>query len=159
MLLTARQLFSTGRDGAWPAPVNAAMTSIHSRFRSPWIATLCAGAMACALCLVDIKLLLIATGTGAAVIYGSLCVAALAGRRSGATDHGHHRMPLFPVLPIATLIAIAGVLYADWLDPDEGRPGLFVALGVAIAFGLFYAVAVRGRARWRLSGPDDEAEV
>ena len=159
VLLTARQLFATGRDGAWPGPVNAAMTTIHPRFRSPWIATLAAGGLACGLCLIDIRLLLIATGTGAAVIYGSLCIAALVGRRRGTTDHGHHRMPLFPWLPIATLIAIVGVLYADWLDPEEGRPGLFAALGVAIAFGAFYVAAVRGRARWRLSGPEDEAEA
>jgi len=157
MLLTARQLFATGRDGAWPAPVSGALVCIHPQFRSPWVATLAAGALACGLCLVNLKLLLIATGTGAAVIYGSLCIAALAGRRSGATAHGVHRMPLFPWLPIATLIAIVGVLYADWLDPDEGRPGLFVAAGVAVAFGVFYVLAVRGRERWRLSGPDDEA--
>jgi len=157
VLLTARQLFATGRDEAWPGPANAALIRIHPRLRSPWVATLAAGALAAGLCFVDLKLLLIATGTGTAVIYGVLCVAALAGRRTGVTDHGHHRMPLFPWVPIATLIALVGVLYADWLDPAEGRPGLFIAIGVAVAFAAYYALAVRGRGRWTLREPGDQS--
>jgi len=158
VLLTARQLFATGRDEAWPGPVNGALARVHPRLRSPWVATLAAGGLASGLCLVNQTLLIVATGTGAAVIYGALCVAVLAGRRSGATDHGHHRMPLYPWVPIATLSALCGVLYADWLDPDIGRPGLFIALGVAAASALYYAVAVRGRGRWTLRGPQDGVE-
>ncbi len=155
VLLTARQLFATGRDEAWPGPVNTALALVHPRLRSPWLATLAAGALAAGLCFVNQTLLVIATGTGAAVIYGVLCVAALIGRRTGATRHGHHRMPLYPWVPIATLIALAGVLYADWLDPAEGRPGLFIAIGVAVAFAFYYAIAVRGRGRWTLREPED----
>ena len=157
LLLTARQLFATARDEAWPGPVNGLLVRVHPRLRSPWAATLAAGALAAGLCFVDQTLLVIATGTGAAVIYGALCVAALAGRRTGATDHGHHRMPLYPWVPILTLIALAGVLYADWLDPATGRPGLIIAVGVAAAFSLYYALAVRGRGRWALREPDDHA--
>ena len=159
VLLTARQLFATGRDEAWPAAANTALTRIHPRLRSPWVATLTAGALAAGLCFVDIRLLLIATGTGTAVIYAALCVAALAGRRSRATDHGHHRMPLFPWLPIATFIALGAVLYADWLDPSEGRPGLLIALATATVCALYYAGAVRGRGRWTLRGPEDAPEA
>ena len=158
LLLTARQLFATGRDEAWPGPVNAALVRIHPRLRSPWVATLAAGGLAAGLCFVDLKLLLIATGTGTAVIYAALCVAALSGRRTGVTDHGHHRMPLFPWVPLVTLIALGGVIYADWIDPNEGRPGLLIAMATATAFALYYALAVRGRGRWRLRGPQDAVE-
>ena len=36
VLLTARQLYATGRDGIWPGPVNGAFVTLHPRFRSPW---------------------------------------------------------------------------------------------------------------------------
>jgi amino acid transporter len=158
VLLTARQLFATGRDQAWPRAASAALVRIHPRLRSPWVATLAAGALAAGLCFVDLKLLLIATGTGTAVIYGVLCLAVLMGRRTGVTDHGFHRSPFHPWLPLATLAALAGVLYADWIDPDEGRPGLLIAVGVSAAFALYYAIGVRGRGRWRLSEPEDQGD-
>jgi amino acid transporter len=143
VLLTSRQFFSMGRDATWPAPVNAAFTRLHRRFHSPWAATLTAGALAVGLCFVGLKLLLIATGTGTAIVYGAVCLSALAGRRTGATDHGHHRMPWFPWIMVATLLALAGVLAADWADPDEGRPGLIIALGVALAFGAYYLAVLK----------------
>ena len=136
----------------------AALVRIHPRRRSPWVATLAAGGLAASHCFVDLKLLLIATGTGTAVIYAALCIAALAGRRSGTTNHGHHRMPLFPWVPLATLVALAGVIYADLIDPTEGRPGLLIALATAIVFAAYYALAVRGRGRWVLRGPRDALE-
>jgi amino acid transporter len=145
VLLTSRQLYSMGRDRTWPGPVNGLFTRLHPRFHSPWAATLVSGALAGGLCFVDLKLLLIATGTGTAGIYAAMCAATLAGRRTGKSDHGHHRMPFYPWLPIGTLIALAGVLWADWIDPDEGRPGLLIAAGVALAFGAYYVAVLRRR--------------
>jgi amino acid transporter len=154
VLLTARQIFASARDEAWP--FNGAMTRVHPTFHSPWVATLIAGTMACGLCLVPMKLLLIATGTGAAAIYAALCVAVMAGRRRGTTAHGHYRMPLYPAAPVLALIAIAGVLWADWLDPDEGRPGLFIALGVAAVFGGYYWLVARRLGRFTLREGETE---
>ena len=145
VLLTSRQLYSTGRDRTWPAAVDDLFTRLHPSFQSPWAATLVAGALAAGLCLVDLKLLLIATGTGTAIIYGAMCLAVLAGRRSGATRHGHHRMPLVPWLALLTLAALAGVLWSDWIDPEEGRPGLLIAAAVALAFGGYYLVVLKRR--------------
>ena len=85
VLLCARQLYATGRDGIWPGRLNGALTALHPRFRSPWGATLAAGTVAAALCLIDLKLLLIVTGTGVAVIYAILCAALIVGRRTGVT--------------------------------------------------------------------------
>jgi amino acid transporter len=157
VLLTSRQLYSMGRDATWPAPVNALFTRLHPRFHSPWGATLVSGALACGLCFVGLKLLLIATGTGTAIIYAAMCLATLAGRRSGKSDHGHHRMPLYPWLPLLTLVALAGVLWADWIDPDEGRPGLLIAAGVALASGAYYLAALRGRGWSASDGIEDSA--
>ena len=156
VLLTARQLYATGRDQIWPGPINGALVILHPRFRSPWAATLIGGVAAAALCLVDLKVLLIVTGTGVALIYGLLCVAAIVGRRTGATSKAPYRGPLVPVLPALTVVALMGVLYADWLDPAEGRPGLIVALVTAAAGALYYGLIVRRRPSFALRGPTDE---
>jgi amino acid transporter len=159
VLLTARQLYATGRDGIWPGPLSAAFVTLHPRFRSPWVATLIGGCAAAALCLVSLKVLLIITGTGVALIYGILCLAVIVGRRTGITAGAPYRGPLVPLLPALTAAALLGVLYADWLDPAEGRPGLIVALLTASAGALYYGLVVRRRGGFALRGPDDAVDV
>ena len=155
VLLTARQLYSTGRDRTWGAGLDAQLAKVHPRLQSPWAATLVAGALAAGLCFAPLDLLLIATGTGTALVYAALCLALLQGRRSGASAHGRHRAPLGPVLPLVTLLALAGVLGADMLDPTQGRPGLLIALGVGLAFAAWHQAVVRRRpGGWILRGPD-----
>ncbi len=158
VLLTSRQLYSTGRDQTWGRPISTALTSTHPTLRSPWVATLAAGAMACALCLVNLKLLLICTGTGVAIIYAILCAAVIAGRRSGATRNGHFRIPLFPLAPVVAIIALAGVVWSDWIDPVEGRMGLIASAAVAVVFGLYYALVLKRRGGWRLTASADADE-
>ena len=129
------------------------LTKVHPRFGSPWAATLATGVLASGLCLIPLKLLLIATGTGVAVIYAALCLAALAGRATGRSAHAVFRMGAFPLAPVVALVALAGVLWSDWLDPAEGRPGLFAAVGVAAVSAAYYALVLRRRG-WRLREPE-----
>jgi amino acid transporter len=158
VLLSARQLYATGRDGIWPGPLNGALTTLHPRFRSPWAATLAAGGAAAALCLIDLKLLLIVTGTGVAAIYAILCVALMVGRRTGRTAGAPYKAPFGPLLSGVSVIALIGVLYADWLDPEEGRPGLIAALATGLGGGLYYLLAVRRKAGFALRAPPDSGE-
>ena len=159
VLLSARQLYSTGRDETWGAGASRLLTRCHPTLHSPWVATLVTGVLASGLCFVDLKLLLIVTGTGVAIIYAILCVAVIAGRRSGSTVMGHFRMPLYPLAPVLALIALAGVLWSDWIDPAEGRPGLFAALGVAVISAIYYLAVLKPRGGWRLTAPEPEAEL
>jgi amino acid transporter len=155
VLLTARQLYSTGRDRTWGARIDGPLAKVHPQLQSPWAATLAAGALAAGLCFLPLELLLIATGTGTALVYAALCVALIRGRRSGATAHGRHRAPFGPVLPLVTLLALAGVLWADLLDPEEGRPGLLIALGVGLVFAVWHQAVVRRRpGGWSPWAPD-----
>ncbi|MGH6876196.1 MAG: APC family permease, partial [Rhizomicrobium sp.] len=87
LLQNARFLFSTGRDSAWHYFINDAFTRTHARFRSPWLATLAAGASSVAMCFLGLNMLLVLTGTGVVLTYAGVCVATLAGRRNGATTH------------------------------------------------------------------------
>jgi len=159
VLLCARQLYATGRDGVWPNAANRALTALHPRFRSPWAATLAAGAIAAALCLTDLKLLLIVTGTGVAVIYAILCIALIVGRRTGRTAGAQHRAPFGPAISGLSVVALIGVLYADWLDPEEGRLGLIAAVATGVGGALYYLLAVKRRAGFALRAPEDAGEA
>jgi len=153
-LINARQLYCSGRDGVWPGPVNRWMAAVHPTWHSPWIATLVMGAATLGCCFLPLEFLIMVTGAGLVVIYAGVSVAAMAGRRNGTTAVGDYRMPLFPLFPMLSLIALAGVVVADLLDPDTGRPSL-IANGVVMAISAaYYLLYLRRRGGWMLRGAD-----
>lgn len=155
LLQNARFLFSTGRDTAWHASINDALTRTHSRYHSPWFATLAAGASSILMCFLGMNMLLVLTGTGIVLTYAGVCLATLAGRRNGTTAHATFRMKLFPFLPILGLVALAYVVYANWLDTSVGRPSL-IANVVAIILSLaYYVFVLRARGQWILRDPEE----
>ena len=151
-LMGGRQLYSSGRDRAWPGRLSAALARLHPRFNSPWIATLAIGATSLLWCLVKLDLLVVLIGDGTAAIYVCMCLAALRGRRSRITTHAAYCMPAFPLLPILALIALAGVGAADLLDP-EGRKGLIASAATVLASTLYYRFVLRRRGGWAHRGP------
>ena len=153
VVLVSRMLFSSGRDEVWAAPVNRALTLVHRRFGSPWAATLVTGALACVLCFVGMHQLLVLTGAAIVVVYGSLCVAVIAGRRTGTTSHAFYRMPFYPWPPVVALIVLVYVLYTDVLDPDLGRPGLIATAVIIAASAAYYRLVLRRRGAWVLREP------
>lgn len=156
ILISARMMFSTARDAAWPASANRALSSIHPRFGTPWLATITTGAIAAAVCFIDEKLLLVVTGTSLVVVYAALCVAVVNGRRSGSTAHAAYRMPLFPIAPILAVAALGYVVYQNARDAEIGRPSLIVTAAIAAISALYYLAVVRRRGTWILRGPDDD---
>jgi amino acid transporter len=136
MLSAGRQLYASARDNAWQEG-GGQLATLHPRFGSPHIATLVVGAAALACCLVPASVLVTILANGNVATYATLCLAAIAGRRSGLTAHTHARAPLFPLGPVFVLLALAGVVWADLLDPATGVPGLLAMLGmVAVGVGL-----------------------
>lgn len=160
-LVNARFFFSSGRDRAWAEPVNAALIRIHPRFQSPWVANLLAGALAAATCFIPFHVLLVLNGTLVVVMYALLCLGVIAGRTFGTTAHGAYRMPLYPVAPVLGLITLGYVVYANWIDPEIGRPSL-IATAAMLAIAAAYCVAMRLRRGpgWVVVGPvaEDAAE-
>ena len=140
-LMAGRQLYSTGRDDLWPAPASRALARIHPRFGSPWIATLTMGGFALAACLAEPHVLVLVLGNGNVVIYAGLCVAAVVGRRSGATGEAGFRMPLFPLPPLFAVIFLLAVVGFDLVDP-AGRQGLMATLAT-VGVGLAYSAATQ----------------
>jgi amino acid transporter len=156
-LINARQLYASARDGVWPAAWNRLIGAVHPRFGSPWVAALIMGAATAACCLLDLHLLVMLTANGLVVIYAGVSVAAIAGRRNGSTAGGHYRMPLFPLAPATALVAVAAVVWADFADPEVGRPSLLANLGFMALFAAYYLVYLRRRGGWALRGADGEA--
>jgi amino acid transporter len=155
VLQNARVAFSTGRDGTWPHPINRPLAAVHARYQSPWIATLVAGFTSMALCFLGLDLILVLSGTGIVIVYAAICLAAILGRRNGASAGAHYRMPLYPFWPVVGLIALAYVLVISALDPQLGQPSL-IANGVLVILALaYYRLVVRRKGAWILTGPED----
>jgi amino acid transporter len=155
-LMAGRQLFSTGRDQVWTGALNRAFTAIHPRFHSPWVATLVMGGVGVLWCFAPLALLVTVIASGTVAAYAGLCLAVLAGRRNGSTAHGVYRMPLFPLAPIAALVALAGVVWTSLMDEHVGRPGLLSAVAVIVISALWYQLVLRRRGSWAHRGPTGE---
>lgn len=151
-LLSGRVLFSTARDRCWPDGANRALIRLHPRFGSPWIATLVMGAIGIGWCVIGEHILLTIISGGIVVIYALLCGAVIGGRRRGTTAHAAYRMPFYPVIPIAALIALAGIVWTSLADAEIGRPGL-LATGAIVLLSLgYYRLVLHGRGRWAHRG-------
>jgi amino acid transporter len=155
-LINARQFYASGRDGVWPMAWNRAIVRTHARFHSPWVATLITGVLSAAACFLDLNTLVMLTANGIVTIYAGVCVAALVGRRTGATAQGLYRMPFFPATPILALAALAGVVWADLQDADVGLPSLAANVAVMGAFAAYHHFVLRRRGGWVLRGPDGD---
>lgn len=155
ILACSRFFYGTARDNSWGRPLDMWMTRIHPRFGSPWIGTLIVGGVGVACCFLPLTLLLVLSGTGLVAIYAGIAVAAMVGRRSGATAHARYRMPLYPLAPVITLIALGYVVWTSWLDPAEGRPGLIMTAVQIVGSAAYYWFVLRRRGDWRVHVPDD----
>jgi L-asparagine transporter-like permease len=86
------------------------------------------------------------------VIYAGVSAAVIAGRVTGSTARGAYRMPLFPLAPAASLLALTAVLAADLFDPEVGRPSLVANLIVMALSAGYYVFVLRRRRDWALRG-------
>ena len=64
-------------------------------------------------------------------------------------------MPFFPLPPLITLGALTVVIWATWLDAEEGRVAL-VATGAQIVVALIYYRLVLARRGWSARIPAEE---
>jgi amino acid transporter len=157
ILACARFFYGTARDGSWGRPLDRWMTQIHPRFGSPWVGTLIVGGVGVACCFLPLTLLLVLSGTGLVAIYAGIAVAAMVGRRTGTTAHAGYRMPLYPLAPVVTLLALGYVAWTSWLDLEEGRPGLIMTAVQIAASAAYYWFVLRGRGGWTARLPEEPA--
>ena len=146
VLQNARVLYASARDRCWPDVVNKALTRLHPRFDSPWVATLVIGAPGAVLAYaVDIEALLGITSALLSTMYVALALAALWVRRAALAHAVHHpgeaswRMPLWPLPPVIVIAAVGYALLG-------AAPVDLLATGVILAIALgYYAVYLAPR--------------
>jgi amino acid transporter len=155
LLACARFLYGSARDRSWNLWLDEALSAVHPRFGSPWLGTLLVGALMMLCCLLPLSFLLVLSGAGLIVIYAGVALASLVGRRRGLTDRAPYRMPLYPLPPLVTLGALAVVLWATWLDVEEGRLAL-IATAAQILVALIYYRLFLARRGWRAGLPAEE---
>ncbi|MDT5177561.1 MAG: hypothetical protein QOJ95_1759 [Mycobacterium sp.] len=148
LMYFGRGVYTTGRDGAWPAPVNRVVGSLN-RFRAPGAGVLILAVPAVALVFTSaLNFLIIFSGTVIAAVYFCIGLAALRSRRSMPDEPRPFRMPLWPLPPLV-VIGFTAVALAT-----QGIPYLVGEL-VLIALAL---LAWAGSKRWSTRGalhPDE----
>ncbi|MGW4205156.1 amino acid permease [Streptomyces sp. NPDC004726] len=136
----ARILYSSGRDMVWPAPVSRALSAVHPRFQTPWIATLIIGAAGTALILVaDVVTLTTWVGATVAIEYSLVAMAAVVSRIRRRDLERPYRMPWWPLPPLVGL-AISLLV----LSEQTGRD-LFIATAIVGGALLYYVCYLRPR--------------
>ena len=136
-LMAGRQLYATGRDELWPKPVSRLLAATRG-WGSPSAATLCMGGCGLLACLLDPHTLVLILGNSNVVTYSGLCLAALHGRRAGATRDAGWKMPAFPIPALAGGLFLACVAVLDLFDP-AGRTGLLITGLTAGAAALLFS--------------------
>lgn len=151
VLQNGRVVYASARDRSWPAPVNRALTRLHPRYGSPWLATLVIGVPGAFLAYaVEIEALLGVTSVILSVIYVGLAVAALRVRRASATTGW--RMPLWPLPPLLVIGAVGyALLGAAGVD-------VLITLGILACALAYYGLylARRPDERFVVVDPTDE---
>jgi amino acid transporter len=153
VLMTGRQVYATARDGAWPGVPRRWLSRVHPRTGAPWVATLAAGAMSAAFCLVPMKLLLTLSGSSVTLVYIALALACLmhGGKRKAAPGW---KLPLWPAPPALALVLL--VVFAA-TSLQEGALSFGVSVACAAGAAAYYLLALKPRGGWRLAGPSVEA--
>ena len=103
----ARVLWSSGRDKAWPNPVNELLGKVHPKFRSPWVSTIIIGLISTLFCL---KASLVSSITFTAVLivilYALIAIASIVSRIKHKDAERPYKMILWPLAPIVTIIGV-----------------------------------------------------
>jgi amino acid transporter len=152
VLQNGRVVFASARDRSWPKPVNEALTRLHPRWNTPWVATLAIGVPGAVLAYaVDIEALLGITSVIISAMYVVLALAALRVRRQRSTVRGW-RMPLWPLPPV---LVIAAVGYALLGSARSDVIATGVILACALAYYVLY-LARKPEERFVVVDPADE---
>jgi amino acid transporter len=140
LLLYSRIFFSSGRDRAWPGPINDWLAAVHPTRHTPWVATILGGVIGIALVLLtDVLTLSTWTGVALAIDYGLIAIAALVSRLRSPGLKRPYRMPLWPVAPLVGIAGCALVL------SKQAEKDLRVAAIVAAGALVYYLVFLRPR--------------
>ena len=126
---SSRLVFSSGRDQFWLSSINRALTKIHPKFGTPWIATIifCIPSALLALCS-DLASLTSFSVILLLLVYSIMGVAALFSRRG--TYHHPYLMPFWP-LPVLIALIGCGYLLVTTLEKSSVYD-FFIIVGIIV---------------------------
>lgn len=151
----ARIVWSSARDRAWPEGVNNVLGRVHPRFRSPWVATLCAGTVATGLCFyTNLGNAVTFTSVLIVALYAMVAVSALVSRIRDRDIERPSRMRLWPVPP---LIALVGVGIA--ISQQKASDLIIVGAIFLAALVFYYLYHFRHRKRPWVPHTHEEQEL
>jgi amino acid transporter len=103
LMYFGRGVYTTGRDGAWPMPVNRVIGRLN-RYRAPGTGIILLAVPAGILVFTSaLNFLIIFAGTVIAAVYFCIGMAALYSRRSMRTEPRPYKMPLWPLPPLVVI--------------------------------------------------------
>jgi amino acid transporter len=139
VLQFSRVIYSTARDGSWPAPVNRALSLVSPRFRTPWVSVLFVGLLGAVLTLFSSVISAI-TFTSVLIItlYALIAIAAMVNRVRNRTAVRPFTMWLFPLPPIIALVGVSLAL-------SQQKPSDLLTVAIIFAIGLIYYFAYPAR--------------
>jgi amino acid transporter len=111
LMYFGRGVYTTGRDGVWPATVNRILGSIN-RFRAPGAGVMLLAVPAAVLIFTSaLNFLIIFAGTVIAAVYFCIGLAALWSRRNMPNEPRPYKMPPWPLPPLV-VIGFTGIALA-----------------------------------------------
>lgn len=147
VLSYARIMYSAARDRAFPGPINAWMSAIHPKSRSPWVATMFIGVLGAILCLtVSLNTLVNLTGASLVADYAFIAIAAIVARPTGATAASSYKMPWWPLPPV---LALGSLGYVFTQQTSLLLKVTLITMGVGLVYWALVILPQRGRA-WSL---------
>jgi Amino acid transporters len=142
-LQAGRLLYTAARDNAMPAAIARPLSRVTPRSHVPVIATIVTGVVGVIACFLPIDVLLTATGSTLAFSYLLIALAALR-NRSKTKPAGAYTMPLWPLPPLISVLALVGIFVITLLDPTQWL-SLGISLGLVVLGYLYYALYLRPR--------------
>lgn len=137
LLATPRSLFATAVDGHLPA----VFARVHQRFHTPWVAIVTYAGLACFFALIGgFKALAALASAGLLLVYFGVCLAVLRERKRAAPSAEGFRIPGGPLVPVAAMVLVVGLLANA--QASEWKP-----LGGLVAVSAAYYVVRRAMAR------------
>ena len=149
ILQFSRVYYSAGRDKAFPEKINKFLTTIHPKFKTPWLATIFMGGLGALSCF-NSNLVSMVTFTSVTIVllYATIAVCVIMSRVQDKQLYRPFKAPLFPAIPI---IAIIGSIAA--LSQQAGKDLITSAVAFAIALLYYYLyLKPRSQTHWVLNG-------
>lgn len=152
-----RNIFSMGRTALFAPPVNRALMHLIPKTDAPWVAILLIALSTAAATWIPLYFKVLLLSGNYTIITMFYVWGVLAGRRSGRTGGpAIYRTPAFPLIPLVGILIVCAEVVVLLLDPESGRPSLFIYLGIYAAAWCYYRFWLTRRpGGWKLRGPED----